>query len=848
LSQHDEAEHALSRIEARSGAYLQAALDCVVMVDASGCIVEFNPAAERTFGHARDEVLGRPLAELIVPPSLRERHNRAFARFVETGEGRLLGRRLELTGMRADGSEFPVELALSRVEGEPLLVCGALRDLSEPKRAEDDLRRLAQEQGALRRVATRVARAATPAEVFAAVAEEIAKLFHVPFVAIDRAEPDGTSTVIGAWGSHPFSVGTRWPLEGDTVTPTVFRTGRPARVNMYSGLPGSAAEAARAVGARSAVGVPIVVDGEVWGVVAVGSNDSVSLPAETEARLADFTELLATAISNAQARDDLRRLAHEQAALRRVATLVAREATPGDVFPAVAEELARILDVPLISMLRYDGSDPATLIGAWGDSPFPVGSRWPLDSRTILAAVARTGRPARIDDYTNIPGEAAAAIREAGIRSAVGAPIIVEDNVWGVFIALTRDVAPLPPQTERRLADFAELVATAISNAQARDDVRRLAHEQAALRRVATLVAQRAPPAEVFATVMDEVGNLLEADLAQLYRYEDGGTAVLYVASWSRDATTPDYPPRLTLEGRNLGAIVRDTGKPARIDDYWAAPGAVADQLVRPLGIRAGIGCPVIVDGKLWGVMAASTRKPEPFPPGAEARLAGFTELVATAISNADTHAALIASRARIVTAADEARRRVERDLHDGTQQRLVSLGLDLQTMQAKIPAELPELGAELARATEGLEEVLDDVREISRGLHPATLSQAGLASALKALARRTAVPVELDVAVEGRLPPSIEVAVYFVVSEALANAAKHANASVVYVTASISEGWLHATVRDDGVGGAVATAGSGLLGLEDRVEALGGRFLLSSSAREGTVIAVRLPLTDAAG
>jgi signal transduction histidine kinase len=244
--------------------------------------------------------------------------------------------------------------------------------------------------------------------------------------------------------------------------------------------------------------------------------------------------------------------------------------------------------------------------------------------------------------------------------------------------------------------------------------------------------------------------------------------------------------------------------------------------------------------------MAAGTRQPEPFPAGAEVRLAAFTELLATAISNADMHEALIASRARIVAAADEARRRIERDLHDGTQQRLVSLGLELQALQAQLPAQLSELRAEHVRVGELLGAVLDDVREISRGLHPATLSHAGLASALKALARRTAVPVELDVSLQGTLPQSIEVAAYYVVSEALANAAKHADASVVYVSVSMSEAWLHATVRDDGVGGAAATDGSGLIGLEDRVEALGGRFNLSSPPGEGTAITVRLPLTGA--
>jgi PAS domain S-box-containing protein len=166
----------------RLSAYFEAALDCVVMADASGRVVEFNPAAERTFGYSRDEALGRAMAELIVPPSLRERHTTAFARFIETGHGTMLGRRLELTGMRADGSEFPVELALSHVEVEPLLICGALRDISAAKQAERHLRELADEQAALRRVATLVARESSPQQLFAVLAEQVARIIDVPIV------------------------------------------------------------------------------------------------------------------------------------------------------------------------------------------------------------------------------------------------------------------------------------------------------------------------------------------------------------------------------------------------------------------------------------------------------------------------------------------------------------------------------------------------------------------------------------------------------------------------------------------------------------------------------------------
>jgi signal transduction histidine kinase len=720
------------------------------------------------------------------------------------------------------------------------------REGASPSGRDAESRQLVEEQAALRRVATLVARDAPTEDLFGAVADEVARLLDVPYTLIHRFDPDATSTVIAVSGGLPIEVGDRFLLDMPSVMASVFSSGRPARIDEYADIPGPLGALARRAAIRSAVGVPVVVNDRTWGAIVAADSGAATLPETTEARLADFTELIATAIANTQARDEIRRLADQQAALRRVATLVAGQASPSELFAAVAEEVAHVTRIPLVEVSRFEPDRSTVVVGAWGDHPFAVGTHWPHEPGTLSALVLETGQPARIDDYAKITGAIAAAAQERGGGTAVGVPIVVNTIVWGVVAAGWTDRKPLPEDTEGRVAEFTELVATAIANAQANDDLRGLANEQAALRRVAVLVAQRARPAEVFAAVMEEVGMLVQAELAQLYRYEPGGTAVSYVASWSSQGAPPDFPPRLTLEGRNLAGIVRDTGKPARIDDYSTAPGSVGDRLVRPLGIRAGIGCPVVVDGQLWGVMAAATRRPEPFPPGAETRLAAFTELLATAISNAETHEELIASRARIVAAGDEARRRIERDLHDGTQQRLVSLGLELQALQGDPPADLRELRAELELLSEALAAVLEDVREISRGVHPATLAHAGLASSLKVLARRAAVPVELDVAVEGQLPQSIQIAAYYVVSEALTNVAKHADASVAFVSAAVSGDILRVSVRDDGVGGAGAAAGSGLMGLEDRVEALGGQFTLESPPGHGTTISIELPLSGA--
>jgi signal transduction histidine kinase len=291
----------------------------------------------------------------------------------------------------------------------------------------------------------------------------------------------------------------------------------------------------------------------------------------------------------------------------------------------------------------------------------------------------------------------------------------------------------------------------------------------------------------------------------------------------------------------SVSAAVWCTGRAARIDGLEGRPGAISPTL-RDVGLPSGAGAPVIVEGRIWGLTAAAWRRHRP-PAGIESRMAQFTELVATAISNAQAQADLSASRARIVAASDETRRRIERDLHDGAQQRLVSLQLGLRMAQEDVPFDQAELKQELARTADGISGVLAELRELCRGIHPTALSEGGLQSALKVLARRSPVPVELDVRGRGRLPGRVEVAAYFVVSEALANAAKHAQASLVEVTVAVHDNTLKVTIRDDGIGGADPSRGSGLIGLADRVEALGGTIDVMSPAGVGTQILVRLPV-----
>ena len=489
--------------------FLEAALDSIVVIDATGCVVEFNASATETFGYSRDEALGRTLAELIIPPSLQVLHKQAFERFVETREKRLFGQRLELTGMRSDGSEFPVELALSQVEGEPLLICGAIRDISK----------------------------------------------------------------------------------------------------------------------------------------------------ET------------------QLKQDLQRLADEQAALRHVATLVAQGASPGQVFSAVAQGVALVLGVPGINMIRFDQESAAIKIAGWGTSPLDVGSRWNLDDPSVMALIAREVRPARIESYEETGGE------------------------------------------------FSKIALSA--------------------------------------------------------------------------------------------------------------------------GIRSGIGAPILVDGAAWGAIIAYSAGPERFNDDAESRLLRFTELMATAISNVQARDRLHASRARIVTAGDEARRRIQRDLHDGAQQRIVASVIDLQLADERFESDPESARKRVRSALQSLEAGLEELRELAAGLHPRILTRGGLHPALDALAVRCQVPVTIAVSTS-RYPSQLEAAAYFVVAEALANVAKHAQARRAKVEVEETDGDLLISIEDDGVGGADPSNGTGLRGLADRAEALGGQLRVQSVVGSGTLLTASLPLVYA--
>jgi PAS domain S-box-containing protein len=490
--------------DARQRGFLEAALDCVIMIDATGQVVEFNPAAERTFGYRRADVIGRTLADLIVPPSLRDRHRDALRTFVDTRRPTLFGQRVEVTGMRADGSEFPVELALSEVEADPLLIFGALRDLTAAKKAEADLRRLAE----------------------------------------------------------------------------------------------------------------------------------------------------------------------EQAALRRVAILVARDHDSAEVFDAVCAESARLVDAAQVTLVQF------------------------------------------------------------------GSP--------------------------------------------------------------------------------------------------SGGRAM---AAWRSDEVAVDLEQMSPLDEHPIAALVRDTGAPQRVD----TPLHAMDGIDGP-PYRAEVGAPITLDGRLWGALVADSEAPEGFPVETEARVAMFADVVAISIGNAVTKDELLTSRRRLVHAADDARRKLGRDLHDGAQQRLVVSLMNLQLADERFDTDRESVREGLREALDGLRQGLGELRDLAAGLHPTILTNHGLGPAIEALADRSPIPVRLEVPAE-RYPIHLESDVYFLVAEGLTNIAKHANASYAAVSIDEQAGRLLVELRDDGRGGVNWEGGTGLRGLRDRIDAVGGEFTVESTPGAGTRLSAALPI-----
>jgi PAS domain S-box-containing protein len=805
--------------------------DLIAVANFEGYFTRVNPAVRRILGYTEEEFLGRPYLDFVH----RDDRAQTLAEAAAIGQGNPTPA-FESRYMRKDGSYRMLEWT-STPAVEDAAMYGVARDVTDRHQAEAELARLAGEQAALRRVATLVAREAPQAEVFSAIAEEIGQLLGTEEIRMARRE-DEYAVIVAAWGEahDAFPVGSRQPLRADSAASRVFRTGLATRIDNYRTVNGPVAGTVHTIGIRSVVATPILVDGRLWGAITTGTTRDEPLPPDTESRLAQFTELMATAIANTESHARADRLTQEQAALRRVATLVAKEALLAEVFTRVADEVADVVGNVDCGLWRDEGDEIITAIAVSGPESgagIAVGTRCALDGHSVIARAFHEGRSSREGPSSRIADDSAVA--------AVACPIVVGGRTWGAMIVATDGAEPFPPETETRIAQFSDLVATAIANTEARAEVERLAEEQAALRRVATLVAEGASPSAVFDAVAGEMQRLLDADHVVVCRYEPG-TELTVLAHRGSSAQKMAPGGRMSHEGDSVEEAVRRTERSVRMESYDGARGVIAEH-ARAAGARVAVGAPIVVDGRVWGVAAASWNWEQPPPADTEQRMAQFAQLLDTATANADSRAELIASRARLVAASDEARRRFERDLHDGIQQRLVSLSLELHGAEVNAMKDDPELVTQLAHVRQGLTGALDDLRELSRGIHPAVLSEGGLIPALKALARRSAVPVELHLSVDERLADHVEVAAYYVVSEALANTAKYARASNVEINAQVHDGRLLLTIGDDGVGGADPGRGSGLTGLADRVAALGGTIAITSPPGEGTSLRVELPV-----
>ncbi|MCW2523099.1 MAG: putative GAF-sensor signal transduction histidine kinase [Frankiales bacterium] len=505
-------------------------------------------------------------------------------------------------------------------------------------------------------------------------------------------------------------------------------------------------------------------------------------------------------------RSELQALASEQAALRSVAELAAQDAPAKDVLAAIARQAAQLAGVDFSTLLRFEPDGSTEIVGLDGAPPgVALGLRAPGTGDGAVQRVWRTGQPARVDNLAAMSGHWPQVAHGHGFTTSAAVPILIHGTLWGALVVVGRD-EPLPTQIHTQLTSFAELTGAAIAAAQGRRELQQLADEQGSLRRVAELVARGAALSEVFAAVALEASHVLGDLAAALLRYDVDEAVTVAVNS-----PVPLGRPITTATGPMFAAI----------------------------GRRAGVLVPITVEGRVWGILGASSPTAT-LPNGAEDRLKPFAELLAAAIANAENKDKLTASRARVVATADETRRRLQRDVHDSAQQRLIHTIIALKLAKEAI--------ATGATAAELVEEALQnaqrantELREVVHGILPAALTRGGLRAGIESLICDFPLPVELEAEVP-RLPTDIETTAYFVIAEALANVVKHAHATTAKVTLAVTGGHLDIEIRDDGAGGANPRLGSGLIGLLDRVEAANGSLVIASSAQAGTTVHARLP------
>lgn len=644
-------------------------------------------------------------------------------------------------------------------------------------RSQTGLQQLCDERAALRAITELFVRTVPSDEILSAITVEACHLVGAASATLTRFGHDSHLVVLATYRG-PAPAGARIDYPAGSFPDRVRRDGNVVRVD-ESRHEQDACLAAE-LGPGAAVSVPIFVSGQVWGVLTVTSGGP-PLAFDAGQRLDQFIGLVTAVLVSVLKDVEFRALADEQAALRSVAELVARGAPAEDVLGTIARHACRLAQVDLGALVRYEPDGTSEIAALDGAAPgFVVGMRATAEGDGAVHRVWRTHRYARIDDHAH------------GLSSSVAVPIFISGGLWGALF-VGRD-QPLSADVHVHLARFADLASTLIAAVHTRRQLRQLADEQGAVRRVAELVARGAALPEVFTAVTDESSQLLGHLPAVLLRYDEVPVVVAAHGGERFSATEREY----------------------------------------------AAGVPITVEGRVWGSLSLTPAGTPP-PAGSDDRLAPFAELAGAAIANAENREKLTASRARVVATADETRRRLQRDVHDGAQQRLVHTIIALKLARDALAAGGSAVDL-VAEALRHAERANTDLRDMVRGILPEALTRGGLARGLESLVADLCVPVHVDAAVP-RLPAGIETTTFFVVAEALANVVKHASASAATVSITVDGSHLDVRVVDDGVGGADPRNGSGLTGLLDRVEASNGSFVLTSPAGQGTTLAARLPL-----
>ena len=522
-------------------------------------------------------------------------------------------------------------------------------------------------------------------------------------------------------------------------------------------------------------------------------------------------------------------------ALRHLAELAAGSQEPDEVLTAVAVEASALLNGSPMTVVRLEEDGAQAVIVAVSNAHAPLGLRFPVSGDNLASRIRRSCQPERVDDFSTVT--ATNPSRELGVRAAVAVPITVNGQLWGMLGA-TSNSEPLPSGTERRLAQFAGIVAAAISSSQARSELKQLVAEQAALLRVAELVARGADEKQVFDTVAREAAGLVNNEGTTLVRMVAARSFVI-VATCGGPAPVGMQVDVPEDDQGSVAELLR-THRTARLDNYHIVAGPSFSR--RDYGVGSAVSVPIIVEDKLWGMVGTLTVG-RSLPVGTEQRLEKFAALAATAIANAENKAGLRASRARVVATGDESRRRLQRDVHDGAQQWLVQTVLALQlgrdaAARGESPTDL------IDEALRYAERATNELRGLVHGILPASLSRGGLRTGLESLIADIPTSVTLDVEVP-KLTTAIETTAYFVVAEALTNVMKHARATHAHVTVGVDHdnGTLRIDIQDDGIGGADASRGTGLTGLTDRVQAAEGSLMVDSPVGGGTTLHAAIPL-----